>query len=59
MVNSYAELKAHVGHAVVVVSYGPEYEYEGDPENVSIECETCGEVLLDFNKPDNEASDGE
>lgn len=45
-VSSYNELKAHVGHEIVCVQYG-------DGVNVSIECETCNEVLLDY---DNESS---
>lgn len=48
----YASLKAHVGHKVVVVGYEVAHEYEGDPENVSVECETCGEVILDYDKTD-------
>ena len=46
-INSYNGLLAHRGHKIVVASYGP---YK-NPENVAIECETCNEVLLDFNKP--------
>lgn len=47
----FADLAQHVGHEIVVVTYG------GDPAdvrsawNVAIECETCSEVLLDL---DNE-----
>ena len=50
----FEELLAHVGHKIVCVAYGREHEYEGDPENVAVECETCGEVLLDFNRPEEE-----
>lgn len=36
-------LKKHRGHKVSIVSYG---NYD-DPENISLECEDCGEVILD------------
>ena len=39
-VDTYSELAFHIGHAVEVVAYGD--------ENVAIECEDCGEVLVDF-----------
>lgn len=42
-VSSYQELLAHRGHKIVVVTYG-------DDDNVAVECETCCEVLLDFDK---------
>jgi hypothetical protein len=41
--DTYKELKRHIGHKIVCVQYG-----EG--ENVAVECETCNEVLLDFDK---------
>lgn len=36
-------LKKHRGHKVSIVSYG---NYD-NPENISLECEDCGEVILD------------
>jgi len=39
---NYNDLKRHIGHKIVVVSYGE------NQENISIECETCNEVLLDY-----------
>ena len=42
---NYAELIVHKGHKIVCVSYG-------NNDNVSIKCETCNEVLLDFDKPE-------
>lgn len=36
-------LKKHSGHKVSIVSYG---NYD-NPENISLECEDCGEVILD------------
>ena len=44
---NYKELKRHVGHDIVCVSYGNE-------DNVAIECETCNEVLLDYDKEEDE-----
>lgn len=43
----YAEIAAHVGHEITCVSYG-------DGANVAIQCETCGVILLDENKPSGE-----
>lgn len=43
-VNSYKELLAHKGHKIVCVTYGSQ------EENVAIECETCNEVLFDYDK---------
>lgn len=39
-VSNYEELAAHVGHAIECVTYGD--------ANAAVECEDCGEVLLDF-----------
>lgn len=36
-------LLAHCGHHVSIVCYGD----SDDPENVALECENCGEVILD------------
>jgi len=44
-VMGYGDLISHVGHKVVVVTYGEEGEI---PVNVAIECEDCKEVLLDY-----------
>ena len=41
-VNNYEELSRHIGHKIVCVGYGN--------QNVAIECETCNEILLDFDK---------
>lgn len=43
-VSNYIELLAHVGHEIECVTYG-------DADNIAIECITCGEVLLDYNRP--------
>jgi len=52
---NYNELKKHIGHKIVCVGYskGAISNQETDnPVNVAIECETCYEVLLDFDQPD-------
>jgi len=49
-VSNFEDLKAHVGHFIVCVAYGDPL----DPENVAVECETCSEVLIDFDKPETE-----
>lgn len=42
---NFKDLKNHLGHKIERVSYG-------DPIcNVAVECITCGEVLLDYDKP--------
>ena len=48
-VTNFEELKRHIGHKIVCVSYGGE-KFEREPWNISIECEDCGEVLLDFDR---------
>jgi len=46
----YEDLKRHVGHEIVCVTYG-DGPNDQSPANVAVECETCNEVLLDFDKP--------
>ena len=46
----YKKLIAHIGHEIECVYYGLEHEYIGDAENVSVECITCGEVIVSANK---------
>ena len=43
---NYEDLKAHLGHKIVCVSYG------FDMVNIAIECEDCNEVILDYDKPE-------
>ena len=45
----FQKLLWHAGHHIVCVPYGNE---ESGVVNMSIECEDCGEVLYDINKPD-------
>ena len=45
-VASYGDLANHLGHEFECVSYG-----EG--ENVALECVTCNEVMIDFDRPAN------
>lgn len=40
----FKDLTTHIGHKIVVVTYGR------PTQNVAIECETCAEVLIDFDK---------
>lgn len=46
-------LRTHIGHRIVCVGYGDSV----DPANVAVECDTCGCVLIDFDK--DEAVDDE
>lgn len=45
-VDGFADLRRHVGHDIACVGYGDL------PMNVAVECETCGEVLMDYDRPD-------
>ncbi|MHB8509720.1 MAG: baculoviral IAP repeat-containing protein [Candidatus Dormibacteria bacterium] len=45
-VSGASELLDHLGHRVVVVSYA-------GGENVAVECERCGCVLVDFEREDD------
>lgn len=49
-VHDYYDLRSHVGHEIVVASYG--LGIDGEPDNVAIECETCMCVLVDYDHPD-------
>ena len=42
--HSFEDLIRHVGHEIKCVSYGD------PPHNASVECMTCGEVIIDFDK---------
>jgi len=43
----YASLKTHVGHKIECVTYGN----PKTADNVAVECVTCHEVLLDYDRP--------
>ncbi len=47
--SNFEELSWHVGHDVEVVRY----EKGGHVYNISVECNDCGTVLLDFDNPKN------
>jgi len=47
-VNSFEELKGHIDHNLQCVWYGSRW----DIKNISLECETCHEVILSYDKPD-------
>jgi hypothetical protein len=49
-VSNYKELLKHLGHKIVCVSYGPCAFGTEEPVNVAIECKTCSEVLLDYDR---------
>lgn len=54
-VSSFEDLRWHIGHKIVCVCYGRGAENRGlDPANVSVECETCNEVLYSIDHPDRE-----
>lgn len=41
---NYQDLVRHIGHRIVCIQYG-------DGDNVAVKCETCSEVLVDFDRP--------
>lgn len=43
-VHDYHDLMEHVGHRIVCMAYGE------DLDGVSLECETCHEVLVSYDK---------
>jgi len=68
-VGGYLAVREHFGHDIVVAGYGRAKYPDFRPRsvrapkgahwaNVAIECETCSEVLLDFDFPGWEALDG-
>lgn len=58
--HNYEDLIRHVGHKIVVATYGDigmDHKKQGSGRmfkvhNVAVECETCHEVILDFDHPD-------
>lgn len=44
----FKDLKRHVGHRIECVTYG------NPPVNVAVECVTCNEVLIDFDKEEDD-----
>lgn len=47
---TYADLIRHEDHKIVVTTYGLDGH---EPVNVAVECEDCGEVLLDFDREED------
>lgn len=45
MLGDYYDLMAHVGHRFECVTYA-------GGENVALECMTCNEVIIDFDRPE-------
>jgi len=52
-VNSYEELREHIGHKIVCVGYSHTLP-PIPPANVALECEDCGVVLVDYDHPSME-----
>ena len=52
-VNSYNELRQHIGHDIQCVCYGIAGQ---DPENIAVECQDCNEVLFEYDKPADKAA---
>jgi len=48
MVTDYSDLIEHVGHTIECVVYSETQQHH--PANVALECLTCDEVLLDFDR---------
>ena len=47
--NTFKELRQHIGHKIVCVGYNKvSVKRNLKLINVAIECETCHEVLIDF-----------
>jgi hypothetical protein len=50
--NYYEEFKTHIGHKIVCIGYrNTKKTKKHNYDNISIECETCMEVLADYDKP--------
>jgi hypothetical protein len=47
-VHDFETLMVHVGHKIAVVTYGSTF---CAVHNVAVECETCHEVIMDFDNP--------
>ena len=45
---NFDSLRSHVGHHITCVEYGNK---ETGCINIAVECEDCGEVILDYDKP--------
>ncbi len=59
--HNFKDLQKHVGHKIVCVMYGKAHHASDRVEatitactNAAIECKTCNEVLLDFDKKEKE-----
>lgn len=48
-VSNFDELIKHYGHNIVCVKYT---SVSGTMHNVALECETCNEILLEYDKFD-------
>lgn len=50
-VHSYNDLRAHIGHKIACACYGTKIDH---PDNIAVECEDCGVVLMDFDREPEE-----
>jgi len=48
--HDFDDLLRHYGHKIVCVTYGEKGGNIGGADNVAIECETCNEVLMDYDR---------
>jgi hypothetical protein len=46
-ISNFDEFRQHIGHDIECVCYGQEGQ---DPENIALECVTCGCVLFDVHE---------
>jgi len=48
----YKKIREHIGHEIVCVGYAGKADLKtGNWQNVAIECETCNEVLISYDRP--------
>ena len=52
-VHDFDSLVSHIGHDIEIVYYGNKF-YGAGIVNVAIECITCGEILLSYDRLENE-----
>lgn len=51
-VRSYSQLRNHIGHEIDCIAYGKQGR---PPDNVAVECITCNEVLMEFDRDSGES----
>jgi hypothetical protein len=48
--DAYDRIESHIGHSLEAVSYA-------SGENVAVECEECGSVVFDYDRPEGQTLD--